>query len=487
MLGAAPFGDPFRLVILDWHMPGKKGTEAVKIISELERIPLKPRFMIMSGFWNEELHRDLEESGVSDFLPKPFKTSTLLDLIVRKFSDEVMEVVNLVQDTVTEGIPELSHAHLLLAEDNELNQEVALGLLEETGCRVSVVENGKAALETIKKEAFDLVLMDIQMPELDGYETTRKIREMEAQGNLLAKGSGNPKAGRIPIIAMTAGTLSRDRHRAFEAGMDDHVPKPVDPDLLYRVLAKWIGREAAAGLPALKPKESSPEREPSPESEPQPDQEAGPLRSLAPFPGIDLPKALSHLRGNEERLEKLMVKFVKNQATVVEDIRTALDAGEREDARRLAHTLKGLAGLIGATGLQDSARKLETALKGKTGESDENALLEATEHSLQEVMDGLSRLKAGKPAVEEGPAKPTISGDKALKLLDKLLSLLKDGDSEALPCFDQLEATGAFPGSGEESARLRNLIEAYSFGEAGELLEQLIYGPNADKETVNDD
>jgi CheY-like chemotaxis protein len=433
--------------------------------------------MIMSGFWNEELHEDLEESGVAVFLPKPFKSSNLLDLIVQIFSDEVMEVAHLVKDSMGGNIPDLSHAHLLLAEDNELNQEVALGLLEETKCKVSVVETGKAASEVVKKEAFDLVLMDIQMPEMDGYEATRKIRQMEAAGELVAAGSG----GRIPIIAMTAGTMSRDKHRAFEAGMDDHVPKPVDPELLYRVLAKWIGKLTAVEAPPVKPKKPSPARLP------QPDPKDGPLRSLAPFPGIDLKKGLLHVRGNEERLEELMLKFRKDKADAIEEITAALDSGDRKAAHRMAHTLKGLAGTLGATGLQDSAYKLETALKEEPGEADEKVLLEAMEQSLTEVMEGLSRLETRKPPVKGGRKRATISEEEAFKLFDKLSSLLEDGDAEALAWFNRLEEDGVFSNSEEELANLRNLIEAYSFEEAGKVFEKMVYGPNNEKQPIKDD
>jgi PAS domain S-box-containing protein len=481
MLGAAPFGDPFRLAILDWNMPGKKGTEAARMIAGLDdRIPIKPQFMIMSGFWNEELHRDLEESGVAAFLPKPFKTSVLLDLIVRQFSDEVMEVVNLLHESNDGGVPDLSHAHLLLAEDNELNQEVALGLLEETGCTVSVAENGKEVLKAINKDSFDLILMDIQMPEMDGYETTRAIREMEAGGKVLTRAGGESPTGRIPVIAMTAGTLSRDKHRAFDAGMDDHLPKPVDPKLLFSVLAKWIGRGETIGSPA------GALREPSPESPQQPDPGDGPLGSLAPLPGIDLEKGLSHVRGNEKRLKDLMLKFRKGNASFSEDIKAVLAEGDRKKAHRMAHTLKGLAGMIGAEGLQEAARELENALDGEPGTADVEVPLQELEKSLKEVLDGLSRLKPDKPPAAGRGAKAVVSKEDGAKLINKLKSLLADGDSEALSWYNQVEEAGVLPGGGE-AERLRGLIEAYSFDDALEMLKQLVDRPNNELETLKDD
>ncbi len=464
MLGAAPFGDPFRLVILDWNMPKQKGTEAIKIISELDSIPLKPRFMIMSGFWNEELRMDLEEHGVAEFLPKPFNASTVLDFVIRQFSDEVIEVVNQVKKSEPGGVPDLSHAHLLLAEDNELNQEVALGLLEETKCKVTLVENGQEALEAVQKEAFDLILMDIQMPIMDGYEATSRMRTLESAGELLAKGSESAQPGRIPIIAMTAGTLNRDKNRATEAGMDDHVPKPVNPNQFFWVLEKWIGRGTTV--------EETTAQQPG--EEPQQIPGEGPLASLAPFPGIDLQKGLLHVQGDELRLQKLMLKFRQNQATVINEISNALDDGDRPLAHRLAHTLKGLAGMLGATALQESARVLETALKEDPGEADEKVLLEDTAQFLREVMSGLERLQAEKPPAERRPVTCLLSAEEISRAIERLSSLLNDGDSQALTVFEQLDQAGAFPCDEAHAIRLKNLIVAYSFEEAVEFLKELV-------------
>jgi CheY-like chemotaxis protein/HPt (histidine-containing phosphotransfer) domain-containing protein len=363
------------------------------------------------------------------------------------------------------SIPQLSHAHLLLAEDNELNQEVALGLLEDTGCKVTVAENGKAVLEAVRKESFDLILMDIQMPEMDGYETTRCIREMEKSGELpLADHEVSPDE-HLPIIAMTAGTLSRDKHRAFEAGMDDHLSKPVDPDLFFKALARWIPSEVG---PAVKA-----------------DASPGSLTDLAPFPGIDLQTGLSHVNGKEERLLKLMQKFSRDQADVPEKIRRALSDGEKELARRLAHTLKGLAGTVGAKDLQEAARKLEAALKKREKGPAIKPLIATMETALKEVLKGLSKLDLHNLEQQQDlPEAPALSREEALPILDQLAKLLTEGDSEALACLERLEKSGFLAGKETESARLRDLVEAYQFEEAGELLHDLFYGETIEQENL---
>jgi PAS domain S-box-containing protein len=454
MLGMAPFGDPFRLAIIDWKMPDKMGAEIIKRIAEREDLLLKPRIIITSGFWNEELHNELEENDIKGFLQKPFQAATLLDLIIREFPDEAKDAMKSLKDSEKGGVSNLAHAHLLLAEDNELNQEVALGLLEETGCKVTVAENGKEVLKVVKKAPFDLVLMDIQMPEMDGYEATGRIREMEINHELKTRHKSPSANDRLPIIAMTAGTLSRDKHRAFEAGMDDHVSKPVDPDHFYGVLAKWVPPADEQSAESVASEENKPLKE---TTTGDPRAESGPLSVQGPFPGIDLALGLSHVRGNEERLLKILLKFVEGQKAVAEEIREALAKGEQEVAHRLAHTLKGLAGTVGATTLQEAARVLEAALKGKGDREGFMALLEDMEGPLTEVLDGLAALEpVGPPPGKAATDGPTMSLSEAEPLLDRLAKLLGEGDSEASTCFDELKTGGFFPPGCEESKRLES-------------------------------
>ena len=475
MLGMASFCDPFKLAIFDWHMPGRKGTDAINLIASADRIPIKPKIMIMSGFWNDELRNDIEKYGIDSFLPKPFRASTILDLIVREFSTEVMEIVQSVKDGDEEDIPDLRHIQMLLAEDNELNQEVALGLLEETGCKVTVVESGKAVLDAVRKDVFDLILMDIQMPEMDGYEATKCIREMEKAGELKTGSRSNSKIEQIPIIAMTAGTLRRDKDLAIEAGMNDHVPKPVNPDQFYRVLSEWAPNATPFVLEGIEPSNEKPAGEAPAKAG---DTGTGLLAAQGSFPGINISVGLSHVRGNEGRFLKLMSKFAREQAFVSDSIRESLTEGDQALAHRLAHTLKGLAGLLGADRLQEEARILEVALKKKKGGSgdDFRILIDRMEEALKEVLEGLARLESTRHPSEKSPSgKARVLNQDAVTLLDRLSSLLYDGDAEALQFFEELLEAGLLPIDSKESIQLRSLIESYAFDEAGDLLETVFY------------
>jgi polar amino acid transport system substrate-binding protein len=213
------------------------------------------------------------------------------------------------------------------------------------------------------------------------------------------------------------------------------------------------------------------------ESKPVGGVDAGILAAYGTLPGIDLSEALSHVRGNEERMLKLMRKFARDQASVAKDIRDALAENNPDVAQRLAHTLKGLAGLIGAARLQEKARLLEVAIKEDEAPEAVNfaALIENMETALEEVMGGLAKLEPEEDANGETLSKtiPVIRAD-AFPILERLSSMLEDGDAEALQCFEELEKAGVLPSESKEGARLRSLIESYAFDEAGDLLGELI-------------
>lgn len=227
---AAEARQPYEIAFVDWQMPKLDGIETSRRIIDL---PSPPHLVMVTAYGREEVLRRAEESGIESVLVKPVTSSTLFEttLAVLQTSDSSPDIAPstaLLDVNLTRG------ARVLLVEDNEINQEVALGQLEDAEVEVDVAENGEMAVRMVQSNPYDLVLMDMQMPVMDGIEATRVIRS-------------DPRFKNLPIIAMTANAMAADRDKCLDAGMNDHIPKPIDPQELFRVLSQWThGRKADA-------------------------------------------------------------------------------------------------------------------------------------------------------------------------------------------------------------------------------------------------
>ena len=241
----------YRLVLMDWNMPGMNGIEATVRIRNDPRISQAPAVIMVTSHGREEVMRRARDAGVHSCLLKPVSPSLLFDSIMEVFGKEPEMRVGPENDAIrAPRKPDvLRGAKVLLVEDNEINQQVAKELLENAGLIVGVADNGWKAVEAVRNAAFDLVLMDIQMPVMDGYEATRRIRQgARGDGQSVSDDPHRPspiahRPRPLPIIAMTAHAMSGERERCLKAGMDDYVSKPIDPGLLFSVLAKWIRLE----------------------------------------------------------------------------------------------------------------------------------------------------------------------------------------------------------------------------------------------------
>jgi PAS domain S-box-containing protein len=300
--GAAAAGDPYDLVLLDHHMPGRDGLDVAAAIGEDG-----PRVILLSS-----AGRHLGGPGINATLTKPVRESRLYDTIATTMADCGQRRKT---QEATLRAPVRSGAPILLAEDNPTNQAVALHLLRRRGFRVHVVENGAEAVEAVRREPFAAVLMDCQMPVLDGYAATAEIRDLEGEGR------------HTPIIAMTAHALEGARERCLEAGMDDYLSKPLKGDTLHEVLERWID---AAGPTAV---------------------DHAFLAGLAE----DL--------GGEEVVAEICDLFLSDIDLRVEKMRAAAESGDRETLRSGAHQLKGSASNIGAVAVSEAAAELERLVK----------------------------------------------------------------------------------------------------------------------------
>ena len=333
----------YDLVVMDWKMPGIDGIETARRIKTLADPSRMPRIVLVTAYGREEIMRQAEKMGLDGFLIKPVSPSVMFDTIMQAFGQEAPRELR--TDTEKEleaaAAETLAGANVLLVEDNEINQQVAMEILSGAGLRVTVAGNGQEALDRVRGTTYDAVLMDVQMPVMDGHTATRKIRELEAQ---------RPPARRLPIIAMTAHAMSGDHERSIAAGMDDHITKPIDPPRLFGTLAKWIGARGPAGKPAA----AAP-----PKAVPSPGEQALPET----LPEFDLAEGLQRLMGNRALYRKLLVNFAAQYARADAEVRQALDAGDFDRVHGLVHAIKGVAGNLSAKGLQQQSVALEKLVK----------------------------------------------------------------------------------------------------------------------------
>jgi len=401
----------YDVVLMDWRMPGMDGVEAMHRL-ETEGLKRTPMVIMVTAYGREEALGAAHEQGVTPraVLTKPVTPSSLLEAVGEALGRHGLVETRAVgkADTQAQARELLAGARLLLVEDNDLNQELALDLLTDAGIDVVCAGNGQEALDLLAHDArFDGVLMDCQMPVLDGYAATQRIR-------------AQPTLAGLPVIAMTANAMAGDREKALAAGMCDHVPKPLNVDSMFATLAKWI--RPSAGHAGQRP--------------------SGARQPVATFPtldGIDTARGLATAGGKPELYRRLLLKFQAGQSSFAEAYAAArADATDPQAARRVAHTLRGTAGNIGALALQSAAARLEDA-SGR----DPSAAADA---SLAEVLDQLAPVLAGlaeyvaQEGVTPAATSPAVVVDEARlrQDLDRLSRLLSEGDVEAVDLTEAL-------------------------------------------------
>jgi len=394
-------GKPYEIVFMDWHMPAMDGIDACRRIKDLP-LAEPPHLLLVTAYGREEVFRQAEDAGIRDVVMKPLTASLLFNAAMRTLHGDKGQVRSEAAPSAwQERLGMIAGAAILLVEDNEFNQDVALELLRRAHFAVDLAENGQVAVEKLQTKDYDLVLMDMQMPVMDGVEATRQVRQM-------------PRFAKLPIVAMTANVLSVDRERCLAAGMNDFIAKPIEPDLLWQALLKWIPpRHAAVFLPS----------------------EAAEAVSPAPtfaqgIAGLDSGPALRRMLGNTRFYLASLRKFCAVQGSTCAMLRREIDAGDRVAAHRRAHTLKAIAASIGATTLAAKAEALEAALKSESSEVDVEALIDALNLDIREL---ISALEASLPAPEGPTADEALTG---VASLDDLEALLTASNPEAMAWLD---------------------------------------------------
>ncbi len=491
---------PFRLVFLDWNMPNMDGIETAKRIKERFSPDQMPRIILVTGYGEkvmEQTHRDLLDA----VLVKPVSRSVIFQTILEVMGQKQAERYPQKKENKDTALRNrIRGARVLLVEDNRINQQVAAELLQSEGLFVQVANNGKEALQWVRKSGFDLIFMDIQMPEMDGYEATEEIRKWEMgagtrkpvlnSGNRIKpsgdSGQETPEsasrfqssdtpgretgawspAPRIPILAMTAHAMNSEREKCLACGMDDFISKPIDPETLLSVLSRWL----------------RPERRPENESAVQHEtgeQEKGTVRQGCSFslPGIDTQAGLKRVAGNQNLFRKLLGEFYQDYRDAGPRLRNMLEQGNAEEAGKLIHTLRGVAGNMGAYQLFLAAGGLESAIREER-RKESSLLREKVENELSRVLLSIKTMRQMpySETPEHSSAKDQGMADMSglIPMLNELNKLLQEGDAEVLEKTEIIKTYLKKCDLGTSAQQLGEQIYNYEFGEARESVEKIL-------------
>jgi len=424
---------PYDAVLLDWQMPELDGIATARRILALGLLP-PSRLAIITAYGHEDLPSYVNELGIDLLLVKPVTPSALFDALIHMFGGQNSASGKAKPASTPVLLTELSAiqgARVLLAEDSEFNQQVATELLAGAGLEVDVACTGLEVVEMVQRKSYDIVLLDIQMPEMDGINAALAIRAL-------------PQLAGLPIVAMTANVMQSDRERCLAAGMNDFLGKPIDPDELWRALLRWIKPVKAV--------------------EPLPEQHSiHPSHTALVIEGLDTAAGLRRALGKEEFYLSMLRIFVDTEADSVQKIRTALEHNDRTKATRIAHTLRGSAGHLSAKPLQEAASILEQQLRNGLPADD---LLEKLDTLLRRQIEAI---EAVLPSVEAVQPTATIAPEQCDAICAELAHLLTNHDTQAIRLLNEHSALllAALP---DHFDRLKQAINQFDFDSAQSIL-----------------
>ena len=364
----------YDLILMDWNMPDLDGIETTKQIKDYNS-NTGPLVIMVSSFRQESIVKLANDVGIDIFLQKPVNPSTLNDILSAVFKDDLKAnyKTKLEKKIASNDMNTLKGSKILLVEDHEINQEIIFGLLEKSGIEIDLARNGQEAVDMFNTHKYELILMDIQMPIMDGYEATEHIREIDSN---------------IPIIALTANVRKEDIQRTKDVGMNEYLNKPIEVTSLYNILLKYLSKNNNHELEDI----------------------IEGCVTLKPFENIDVKIGLSHLAGNKELYKKILVRFLND----FDNLNFALMS--IEEKKRTIHTMKGLSGNIGAVKLYEIISEAQNSDK----DVDEELLMLELDKVLDEIRINISKNS------EENRGKKSFDEKKKDEIFKKLKEAVKN-------------------------------------------------------------
>ncbi|KPA14117.1 multi-sensor hybrid histidine kinase [Candidatus Magnetomorum sp. HK-1] len=445
------------LILIDYQMSEKNGLELVHILKKQYSEDEIPIILMETIYGREETIQEVSNKTINDIIVKPFSPPALYNSIINLFSPDNPDKESApgTEDKKDISRSDLRGANILLVEDNLINQQVASEILSQEGIKVKIVDNGKKAVQEIKNKIkdssslYDAVLMDIQMPEMDGYEATRTINALYADDD--------SKCRPFPIIAMTAHAMSGDRDRCIQAGMDDYITKPIQPEQMFKVLSRWINQDKIVTCTQDFTKQ---------ESEPVDPMESA-LKHLI---HLDLQDGVNRLGGRLKLYNSILQEFCTTHKQYSKRIDDAIQSESFIHVYEMAHTIKGVAGNLSAYALLEIASKIESFANKKDKQSCQNQI-SALEKAFEDVFDDARTLNQILKSSEKNFIPKKINKSPLVKLdkqtiqaeLRKLRQCLIDNDMSAAIVYQRVSDLLEGQSIEKELENLSHSIERLDF------------------------
>ncbi|WP_163134273.1 response regulator [Agarivorans sp. Alg241-V36] len=440
---------PYQLIIADWKMPLMNGLELCSAIQQDSELSSQPKLVMVTAYDRDEMLNNAGDLVLDSVITKPVSASTLLDTVMAVMGDKTTSKILPSKDKLsTEEAQGIVGAHVLLVEDNEINQEIACELLGMAGLKVSTAVNGEEAVEKALANDYHAILMDIQMPIMDGYQATRKIRL-------------EPSKQAVPIIAMTANAMAGDREKCLDAGMNDHIPKPINPQEVYQTLAKWI---KPTGLTAIKPNNSAAKDD----------------KTSIVLADFDVESALERMAGNLKVYRKTLAKVVASQADTITRVTQAIADNDIGAAIIAIHTVKGVAANIGAMFVVPSAEEIETALNQQQADgqcsvnSELQSLLDESQGQIQKMVSTIEQALLDADNEQPEQELEVASDEEIIKQLQVIQEHIENYDASAVDAVEHLLTLALSSKIKQDVEALLETVEQYDFDLAESKIEQLL-------------
>ncbi|WP_445370884.1 response regulator [Methylomonas sp. HW2-6] len=441
--------EPYDVVLMDWKMPGMNGDEAIRRIRDDTDLAQQPKVIMVTAYGSEDVMHAAGRAGIDGFLVKPVSPSSLLDAILSALGrGRVQAMADKFKQLGTGAAGDarqLQGIRLLLVEDNEINREFASELLRSHAMQVDEAVNGEEAVIMVQQQNYDAVLMDIQMPVLDGLQASRRIRE-------LAELTGDRRYAKVPIIAMTAHAMARDVEKSLEAGMNDHITKPIDPERLLSALATWVELPQRVAVGSEIPAAELP-------------------ADLAALAAVDAAQGIRRIGGNTDAYRKQLHRFAAHYSGTVAEIRGLIDADQLKAAEERCHALKGVSGNLAAAALFDAAAEIDKQLKQH--QRPDLAELQRMETLLADLLAEIAKLAAtgtAGPVADSGAATPPAD---VAAVLEKLAHALEHDLGAAEDLMEQLRRSLTDNRYRDAVAEIGNKLDRFAIDDAQIQLAEL--------------